>query len=125
MHYDREHCSNLHVCLSGKKRFLLFTQDQSEALYKLPFVSDTLIDFSSPLEEINKQYPRTKQAEGYKVTLEKGDMLFMPRNCWHYTEYLEPSSSACYIFFILKKYCRCMGILRDIFSSGLKNQLVF
>ncbi|WP_392537785.1 cupin-like domain-containing protein [Legionella sp. 227] len=124
MHYDREHCSNLHVCLSGRKRFLLFTQDQSEALYKLPFVSDSLIDFSRPLEEINQQYPRSKQAQGYRVTLEKGDMLFMPRNCWHYTEYLEPSSSACYIFYP-QKILHIYGYFTGYFFLGFKEPTGF
>jgi hypothetical protein len=99
MHFDREHCCNFHLCLSGQKELLLFTKDQSEYLYKVPYIGDSLIDFAQPLAAIRKKFPRFNQAEGYRVVLEKGDMLFMPRNCWHFTRYWSPSSAAGYVFY--------------------------
>lgn len=51
------------------------------------------------MDVLTNDYPRIKNAVGYEVFLEGGDMLFMPKNCWHYTEYLEPSTSAAYAFY--------------------------
>lgn len=120
IHFDREHCCILHLCLSGTKKLLLFTEDQSEHIYKVPFIGDSLIDFSQPLDTIHQQFPRINQAEGYQVTLEKGDMLFMPKNCWHYTEYLEPSSAASYAFYP-KKYLQFYGYITGYFYIGYKS----
>lgn len=64
MHFDREHCCNLHLCLSGTKQVLLFTHDQSDFIYKLPFVGNSLIDFGYPLETIENDFPRVKQFYG-------------------------------------------------------------
>ena len=46
IHFDREHCHNLHLCLSGKKELLLFTEEQSDHIYKVPFIGDSFINFS-------------------------------------------------------------------------------
>ncbi|KTD20342.1 cupin-like domain-containing protein [Legionella londiniensis] len=124
LHYDREHTCNLHLCLSGKKRLLLFTKEQNKYLYKLPFFGDSLIDFSEPDDLLLKQYPKLAQAEGYEVILERGDMLFLPRNCWHYTEYLEPSSSATYVFYP-NKFFQFLGHFTGHFFLGFKEESGF
>lgn len=118
MHYDREHCSILHLCFCGQKKFLLFTTKQNDNLYKTPFVGDTLIDFGLPREQLEKEFPRLKQAEGYEVTLEKGDMVFMPKNCWHYTQYIDASAAASYIFYP-KKFFQYYGYITGFFYMGL------
>lgn len=118
MHFDREHCSILHLCFCGQKKFLLFTEEQSDNLYKTPFVGDTLIDFGLPRETIEKQFPRLNQAEGYEVTLEKGDILFMPKNCWHYTTYIDASAAASYTFYP-KKFFQYYGYVTGYFYMGL------
>lgn len=119
LHFDREHCCNLHLCLSGKKQLLLFTEDQSDNLYKIPYVGDALIDFSQPMEVLKKQYPRIKKVIGYKANLERGDMLFMPRNCWHYTRYLDASVSATYTFYP-KKFWQFYGYFTGYFFGGYR-----
>lgn len=122
MHFDREHCCNLHLCLSGKKELLLFTENQSDCIYKLPFISNSLIDFSQPLNTLHKDFPRLNQAEGYNVFLEKGDMLFMPKNCWHYTKYLDAASSATYAFYP-KKILHWYGYFTGYFFLGYSGLL--
>ena len=124
MHFDREHCCNLHLCLSGKKQLLLFTESQSENVYKLPFISDSLINFSEPLDKIREQFPRINNAEVYNVILEQGDMLFMPKNCWHYTRYLDASSSATYVFYP-KKFLQFYGYFTGYFYVGYKSEAGF
>lgn len=117
LHFDREHCCNLHLCLSGKKQLLLFTENQSDYLYKKPFIGDALIDFSKPIEVLEHQFPRLEQALGYHVILRRGDMIFLPKNCWHYTRYLEASSSATYVFYP-KKILQLYGFLTGYFFLG-------
>lgn len=124
LHFDREHCCNLHLCLSGKKQIVLFTEDQSDNLYKVPYIGDALIDFSQSLEVLRQQYPRLNQALGYNVYLEQGDMLFLPRNCWHYTRYLEASSSATYVFYP-KKLLQIYGFFTGFFFLGYKRPNYF
>lgn len=119
MHFDREHCCNLHLCLSGKKRLLLFTEDQSEYIYKLPYVGDSLIEFGYPWDDLCHQFPRLNQAEGYDVTLGPGEMLFLPKNCWHYTTYLEASAAATYVFYP-KKLFQFYGYFTGYFFIGYK-----
>lgn len=119
IHFDREHCCNLHLCMSGQKQVLLFTEDQSDYLYKLPYIGDSLIDFGESTNLLEKKYPRLKEATGYKVILNPGDMIFMPRNCWHYTQYLEPSTSATYIFYTNKLW-QFYGYFTGFFFLGYK-----
>lgn len=121
IHFDREHCCLLHLCLGGKKELLLFTEAQSEHLYKIPYVGDSLIDFSEPLSTLYKTFPRLKQAEGYKIVMEKGDMLFLPKNCWHYTRYLDAASSATYSFYP-QKILQFYGCLTGWFYQGYKTE---
>ena len=124
IHYDREHPCILHLCLSGKKEMLLFTKEQNKHLYKVPFVGDSLIDFSLPRETIAKQFPETNKAEGYEVILEKGDMLFMPRNCWHYTRYHDASAAASYVFYP-NKFMQFYGYFTGFFYVGYKEATGF
>ena len=119
IHFDREHCCNLHLCMSGKKQILLFTEDQSDYIYKVPYIGDSLIDFSQPLDQLQKQYPRLKEAIGYNVILNPGDMLYMPKNCWHYTRYLEAAASATYIFYT-KPFWQFYGHFTGYFFLGYK-----
>jgi hypothetical protein len=118
MHYDREHCCILHLCLCGQKKFLLFTESQNDHIYKTPFVGDTLVDFGLPKEELEKKFPKLKQAEGYEVVLERGDMLFMPRNCWHFTTYLDASAAASYVFYP-RKFFQFYGYVTGYFYMAL------
>ncbi|WP_392538384.1 cupin-like domain-containing protein [Legionella sp. 227] len=120
IHFDREHCCNLHLCLSGKKQLLLFTEDQSHFIYKLPFVGDSLVEFGQPWDLLSKQFPRLNQAEGYDITLERGDMIFLPKNCWHYTTYLEASAAATYIFYP-RKFYQFYGYFTGYFFMGYKS----
>ena len=103
--------------MSGRKQLLLFTEDQSDYLYKVPYIGDALVNFSQPIEQLQQNYPRLNQALGYHVILKTGDMLFMPRNCWHYTRYLDASTSATYIFYT-NKLLQFYGYFTGYFFIG-------
>lgn len=93
MHFDIDVSHILHTQFSGKKRVLLFPNEEQHKLYRKPFEVLSLADFSNYYKnEGNPDYekfPALKYAEGYEVVLEHGDTLFMPAGYWHHMEYIE------------------------------------
>lgn len=82
-----------HVFLSqfgGTKRIVLFDQNQSEFLYKIPFTTHSTADLMDPDFE---KFPALKLAKGYITDLEPGETLFMPSGIWHYIQYIDGSFS--------------------------------
>lgn len=67
---------------------------QEYKLYRKPFEVLSFADFSN-FHLYNgkpdyKQFPALKLAQGYELTLERGDtLLFMPAGYWHHMEYIE------------------------------------
>lgn len=86
LHYDIDMS---HVFLNqiyGRKRVILFSQEQSKNIYRHPYTVASYIDVNNP--DYNK-YPALKHVEGYEVMLEPGETLFMPSGHWHYIEYTD------------------------------------
>jgi hypothetical protein len=94
IHFDIDYSTVLHVQIYGRKKFLLFPFDQQHLLYRKPFEVLSWVDFSNYAERINEletQFPKLKEAQGYEVILEPSDALIMPPGFWHHIEYLENS----------------------------------
>ena len=94
MHFDIDVSHILHTQFAGRKRVLLFPNEEQYKLYRKPFEVLSLADFSNYYDPANskidyEQFPALKKAKGYDVTLEHGDTLFMPAGYWHHMEYLE------------------------------------
>ena len=93
MHFDIDVSHILHTQFSGKKRVLLFPNEEQHKLYRKPFEVLSLADFSNYYKNNGnpdyEKFPALKYAEGYEVILEHGDTLFMPAGFWHHMEYLE------------------------------------
>jgi len=93
MHFDIDMSHILHTQFAGRKKVLLFPFDQQHKLYRKPFEVLSLADFSHYHENNGKpdyeKFPAIKLAEGYELTLEHGDTLFMPAGYWHHMEYLD------------------------------------
>jgi len=86
LHYDIDMS---HVFLNqiyGRKRVILFSQEQSKYIYRHPYTVASYIDVNNP--DYNK-YPALKLVQGYEVMLEPGETLFMPSGHWHYIEYTD------------------------------------
>lgn len=94
MHFDIDLPNLIHTQFIGKKRVLLFPNEEKDKLYRKPFEVLSLADFSNYYDaEKSKvdveKFPALKLTHGYDVILEHGDTLFMPSGFWHHMEYLE------------------------------------
>lgn len=92
MHYDIDLANIFHFHFEGKKKIILFDQNQNKYLYKVPhsLITREDIDFSNP---DFKKWPALKKAKGFTTDLEHGNMLFMPEGYWHYMQYITPGFS--------------------------------
>jgi hypothetical protein len=93
MHFDIDVSHILHTQFVGRKRVLLFPNEEQHKLYRKPFEVLSLVDFSHYHEGNGtpdyEAFPALKYAKGYEVILEHGDTLFMPAGYWHHMEYLD------------------------------------
>lgn len=92
MHYDIDLANIFHFHFHGKKEIILFDQNQSKYLYKVPhsLITREDIDFSNPDFE---KWPALKKATGYITHLGHGEVLYMPEGYWHYMRYITPGFS--------------------------------
>jgi lysine-specific demethylase 8 len=81
IHNDSNHGFNAQVY--GRKSFVLFPPDQHPYLYTVRISDDTWV---SQVEWENPdlaKHPLFPSAEGFEVTLDVGDMLYIPAFWWH------------------------------------------
>ena len=92
LHYDPDLSHLLHTVLHGKKRVVIFPNEQSKNLYKHPFSTRSYVDVDHP--DLSK-FPRLKYATGYQTLLHPGETLFMPSGYWHHMVYEEAGYGIC------------------------------
>jgi hypothetical protein len=97
-----------HVCLTGKKRWVLYPPDNWLFLYPVPtkttFVASE-VDFLSPDYTLHPFY---RYARGYEVVLDAGDILYLPSYTWHAVQNVEPSISVNHLW---HSHLRCLRAL--------------
>lgn len=88
LHFDDS--ENLLVMLAGKKTFEMYPPNQALFLYPLPHEGEdgwrtttTKIDLRNPDYD---RFPLYRNATPFRVTVEAGDMLFLPALWWHTVE---------------------------------------
>ncbi|CAJ1439588.1 unnamed protein product, partial [Effrenium voratum] len=97
-HYDLQ--PNLHVQLTGRKRFILFPPDAWPQLYPFPVHHDldrrSMVDLDAP----DERFPKWRQARGCMVELAPGEALYIPPYWWHHVQSLtaETTSMAMWFF---------------------------
>ena len=94
IHFDIDLSHILHTQFAGRKKVLLFPYTEQHKLYRKPFEVLSLADFSNYYDETKskldtKKFPALETANGYEITIEHGDTLFMPGGYWHHMEYLD------------------------------------
>jgi hypothetical protein len=92
LHYDPDLPHLLHTVLYGKKRVVLFANEESNNLYKHPFNTRSYVDVDHP--DFSK-FPRLQEATGYQAIIHPGETLFMPSGYWHYMVYEEAGYAVC------------------------------
>jgi len=92
MHHDIDLGNIFHFHFAGQKKVILFAQDQTKFLYKVPhsLITHEGIDFSNP---DYGQWPALQRAHGHITHLNHGEVLYMPEGYWHYMKYLTPGFS--------------------------------
>ena len=82
MHYDIDLSHILHTQFGGRKRVLMFPNNEQYKLYRKPYEVLSLADFSHYYEQNGapdyEKFPALKLAEGFDFILEPDDTLFMP-----------------------------------------------
>ena len=87
MHYDIDLPDSMHFHFDGDKEVTLFSPEQSQYLYKVPFSIHNIEDIDMNRPDFEK-YPALKYAEGIKAQMKHGDALYMPSGYWHSIRYL-------------------------------------
>ena len=91
-HFDQDF--NFFIQISGKKRFTLWHSTQHELLYMYPRVHPMWHKSRVNFRNIDPQrFPLFLKSQALQVTVEPGDMLYIPPYTWHYVETLTPSVS--------------------------------
>merc|ERR1712217_936621 len=97
-HYDLQ--PNIHVQLSGRKRFIIFPPEDWPYLYPFPVHHDldrrSQVNFDAPEDALT---PLWKGAHGHVVELEPGDALYIPPYWWHHVQSLTPETTSMAIWF--------------------------
>ncbi|CAE8604561.1 unnamed protein product, partial [Polarella glacialis] len=97
-HYDLQ--PNLHVQLTGRKRFILFPPDAWPHLYPFPVHHDldrrSMVDLDAPDDS---RFPMWRGAQGQIVELEPGDALYIPPYWWHHVQSLTPETTSMAMWF--------------------------
>jgi len=136
MHYDIDLANIFHFHFEGKKECILFSQNETKYLYKIPhsLIVREDIDFSNP--DFDK-WPALKKAKGHYAKLEHGNVLYIPEGYWHYMKYITPGfsmslraiarkpknfSKAIYNIFIMRHFDNLMRRLKGQKWIDLKNE---
>lgn len=90
MHYDIDLSHIFHTQFIGRKRVLLFDNEQSPYIYRMPLTVESAASFVNWNEQLDTEhFPALNRAKGYTTILEHGDTMFMPAGYWHHMEYLD------------------------------------
>jgi len=100
-HYDLQ--PNLHVQLTGRKRFIIFPPEDWRHLYPFPVHHDldrrSMVDLDRP---DTSQYPMWSGAHGAVVELNPGDALYIPPYWWHHVQSISPKTTSMAMWFFEK-----------------------
>lgn len=97
LHHDLT--NNLFVQVVGRKRFIMAAAAEAPRLYNDKHVFSEITDVTKPDVDF-AAYPLLKEVRFYDITLNPGDILFIPVGWWHQVEALDFSVSLTYTNFL-------------------------
>eukprot|EP00903_Cladosiphon_okamuranus_P009113 g8706.t1 len=94
LHYDT-YGVNLVAQLHGKKKWLLYSPDETVRLSptRVPYEESSVFSRVDARGPDLARFPRFADAHPMEVTLDPGDVLFVPNHWWHFVEAVETSLS--------------------------------
>lgn len=92
-------CSGLHTDLKdnifaqivGKKKVFLIARNETHLCY--PFIDNLVNSQVDPENYDPQKFPKFMRANVLETTVGPGDVLFIPKGCWHYLRSENPSIS--------------------------------
>ncbi|CDQ71133.1 unnamed protein product [Oncorhynchus mykiss] len=83
---------NLVLQVQGRKRWHLFPPADTSCLYpsRIPYEESSVFSQVDVLQPDLQRFPAFRHARAYTVTLQPGQVLFVPRHWWHYVESVDP-----------------------------------
>ncbi|XP_034003037.1 HSPB1-associated protein 1 homolog [Trematomus bernacchii] len=90
-HLDSYGC-NLVLQVQGRKRWHLFPPEDTPHLYptRIPFEESSVFSQLDVLHPDLRRFPGFHGARAHIVTLQPGQVLYVPQHWWHYVESLDP-----------------------------------
>uniref|UniRef100_A0A3P9MFF7 Hspb associated protein 1 n=1 Tax=Oryzias latipes TaxID=8090 RepID=A0A3P9MFF7_ORYLA len=90
-HMDTYGC-NLVLQVQGRKRWHLFPPEDTPNLYptRIPYEESSVFSSVHVQSPDLKRFPAFGAAQAYIVTLQPGQVLYVPRHWWHYVESVDP-----------------------------------
>ncbi|XP_069011081.1 HSPB1-associated protein 1 homolog isoform X1 [Embiotoca jacksoni] len=90
-HLDSYGC-NLVLQVQGRKRWHLFPPDDTANLYptRIPYEESSVFSQVDVVHPDLRRFPAFKRARAHIVTLQPGQVLYVPRHWWHYVESVDP-----------------------------------
>ncbi|KAI5107050.1 HSPB1-associated protein 1 homolog isoform X2 [Silurus meridionalis] len=90
-HLDTYGC-NLVFQIQGRKRWHLFPPDDTAFMYptRIPYEESSVFSQVNVICPDMCRFPAFGKARSHLVTLEPGQVLFVPRHWWHYVESIDP-----------------------------------
>ena len=92
--YHIDWADNIFAQVVGQKFVKLVSWDQSSYMYpSQKYDSNTLMSSVNADDFDSNRYPNFSKVQAQYAFLDPGDMMFIPRGCWHYVRSLSPSIS--------------------------------
>ncbi|XP_024142132.1 HSPB1-associated protein 1 homolog [Oryzias melastigma] len=90
-HMDTYGC-NLVLQVQGRKRWHLFPPEDTPNLYptRIPYEESSVFSSVNVQSPDLKKFPAFQAAQAHIVTLQPGQVLYVPRHWWHYVESVDP-----------------------------------
>ncbi|XP_016144035.1 HSPB1-associated protein 1 homolog [Sinocyclocheilus grahami] len=90
-HIDSYGC-NLVFQIQGRKQWHLFPPNDTHCLYptRIPYEESSVFSQVSIVQPDLKKFPAFRRAHAHTITLQPGQVLFVPRHWWHYVESVDP-----------------------------------